>query len=376
MSRAPMDPGEGHPRLGLVFTVDYEIHGNGEGCPLELMVRPTGRLLDLLEGFGARLTIMADTAEILKFREHRDSAGRDDWGYEAIERQLCDAVARGHDVQLHLHPSYSRAHPANGRWALEYGDYDLARLGYPRIFALVKEGKEYLEGLLRPVRPSYHCHAFRAANWSMCPSADTVRALQENGFRIDTSVFKYGFRNELVSFDYADAESDTVPWPVDAADVCHRDDGGRIFEFPIYCENRPIWAFLSLNRFYRMILDRMHPLAAAPGKAGRGGKAAGSGRKRGSALSAPFRRHAWKLDFNQCSGRQLISGLRRAWARYGGLGVDLPVVLIGHSKLFSRFNEAELAPFLAYVASRPADFRFGTFDQFDLEQFRRQVAAA
>lgn len=382
MDRGPARPGEGRSRLDLVFTLDYEIHGNGEGSPLELMVRPTGRLMDLLEGFGARLTIMADTAEILKFREHRDSSGCDDWAYGAIELQLRDAVARGHDVQMHLHPSYSRARPADGRWVLEYGDYDLARLGYPRIFALVKEGKEYLEGLLRPVRAGYRCQAFRAANWSMCPAAHTVRALRENGFRIDTSVFKYGFRDELVRFDYAGAESETIPWPVDSSDVCRRDEAGEIFEFPIYCENRPIWAFLSANRIYRVIQGRMHPLPGAPPGTGSGpsvgwpARAARIARKGLSALGAPFRRHAWKLDFNQCSGRQMISALERARARYGGLGASLPIVLMGHSKLFNRLNEAELTPFLAWVAARPADFGFGTFDRFELLQYRRQVAAA
>jgi hypothetical protein len=376
-------PDEVHSRLELVFTLDYEIHGNGEGSPLELMVHPTARLLDQLDGFGAKLTIMADVAEILKFREHRDSTGSDDWAYGAIERQLVDAVARGHDVQLHLHPSYSRARYAGGKWILDYGDYDLARLGYERISALVREGKAYLEGLLRPVRPDYRCHAFRAANWSMCPSADTVRALRENGFRIDTSVFKYGFRDELVRFDYASAESETVPWPVDASDVCRRDDRSELFEFPIYCESRPIWSFLSVNRFYRVIQGRIHPLPDAPPRPGEGEAAADAGRgkaarvlrKGAGMLSDLFRKHAWKLDFNQCSGSQMISAIERARVRYAASATELPVVLIGHSKLFNRFNEGQLRPFLAHVASRPDRYGFGTFDRFDLERYRRRAAA-
>ena len=51
--------------LKPIFTLDYEIHGNGDGCPYALMVEPTDRLLRLFEGFGAKLTIMADVAEIL-----------------------------------------------------------------------------------------------------------------------------------------------------------------------------------------------------------------------------------------------------------------------------------------------------------------------
>jgi len=70
--------------LNVIFTLDYEIHGNGEGCPYELMVEPTRRMLDLFDEYGAKLTIMADVAEILKFKEYKEQRGRDDYHYEAI----------------------------------------------------------------------------------------------------------------------------------------------------------------------------------------------------------------------------------------------------------------------------------------------------
>ncbi len=365
-------------RFKLIFTLDYEIHGNGEGNPLELMVSPTGRLLDLLEDFGARLTIMADTAEIMKFREHRDSSGTDDWSYGAIEAQLKGAVARQHDVQLHLHPAYSRAHCSNGRWVLDYRDYDLARLAPERIFNLVGQGKDYLEGLLRPVRSEYRCHAFRSANWSMHPSAEIVRALRQNGFTIDTSVFKYGFRDGLVRFDYSNAASETIPWPVDPSDVCLREESSELFEFPIYCESRPIWSFFSANRFYRVLLGWTHPLPKAEPMAAvtdgattaRLAEVVRALRKKALMLSDLFRRHALKLDFNQCSAGQMIAALKRAKARHASQTVDLPVVLIGHSKLFNKFNEGQLRSFLAFVASRPVDFGFASFDGFDLQSLR------
>jgi peptidoglycan/xylan/chitin deacetylase (PgdA/CDA1 family) len=369
------------PRLQLVFSLDYEIHGNGEGDPGELMVARTERLLDILEEFGAKLTIMADTVEILKFREYRDASGRDEYAYEAIEGQLKRAVARGHDVQLHLHPAYARAHVEGGKWVLDYGEYDLAQLGYDRIFALVKDGKDYLEGILQPVRPDYSCIAFRAANWSMSPSATIVRALVANGIRIDTSVFKYGSRAGLVRFDYSKAESEAEPWPVDASDVCRRDDGGQLFEFPIYCERLPIWSFLSLNRVNNAIQNRIHPLPPlppAPTTRAESGQNTATGatptQRRGTRLAQLiFEEHARKLDFNQCSGRQMAAALRRAEARFAQRTNDVPIVLIGHSKLFHRQNEGHLRTFLDYVASRPDCYGFSTFGAFDLDAVRARV---
>src|SRR5437660_11836441 len=95
--------------LKVIFTLDYEIHGNGDGCPYALMVEPTRRIMDLFDRYGARLTIMADVAEILKFKQYKEESGRDDYHYEAIADQLREAVRRGHDVQLHLHASYFNA---------------------------------------------------------------------------------------------------------------------------------------------------------------------------------------------------------------------------------------------------------------------------
>jgi hypothetical protein len=46
------------------------------------------------------------------------------------------------------------------------------------------------------------------------------------------------------------------------------------------------------------------------------------------------------------------------------------MVLIGHSKLFTRFNERSLKPFLRFVAERSDRFRFGTFGELDLTALR------
>src|SRR5512138_390573 len=240
------------------------------------MLEPTERMLGQLARHGARLTIMADVAEILRFRRHRDETGRDDFEYEAVRAQLRAAVAAGHDVQLHLHPSYEASRFVDGHLAQAYEDYDLARLPYERLERMIREGKAWLEDLLRPVDPAYRCVAFRAANWSMSPARAIVRALAANGIPIDTSVFKHGRREGMVSFDYAGAHDALVPWPVDADDVCRRDPQGAVVEFPIYCEQWPVWHFLTANRVYRAVQGRLHPLPRDEHGGGEGGAGAGA----------------------------------------------------------------------------------------------------
>ncbi len=76
------------------------------------------------------------------------------------------------------------------------------------------------------------------------------------------------------------------------------------------------------------------------------------------------------MDFNQCAGKQLIDGLKRAEKKYNHLNLDLPFVLIGHSKLFSKRNVETLRPFLEFVSNNRGRFSFGRFKNINLENFR------
>ena len=367
----------------VLFTSDYEIHGSGMGSPKELVVDPTTRMLDQFDQFGAKLTIMADIGEILKFKQYAEEQGDDRFGWGAIAAQLQRAVRTGHDVQLHIHSSYFNAtwNESKQAWIQDYSEYDLANLPYDRVRDMIVRGKKLLEDTCRKVRSDYECYVFRAANWSMQPSPSIVKALVQEGFRIDTSVWKYGRYDDLVKFDYSGAHSDLVPWPIDERDVCRRDPSGKLFEFPIYTEQQPLWVFLTPNRVYRVIAQRLNPLPEPDPMSGGSVAAPTSGvraslpnRLLGKATKA-IARQPWKVDFNQCTGRQLIRALQRVEARYGHPSVPLPFVLIGHSKTFTAHNERSLRPFLEFVRDNPARFSFGTFADFEPESYREPVAA-
>jgi hypothetical protein len=346
----------------VIFTLDYEIHGNGEGCSHELMVEPTGRLLRLFDGYGAKLTIMADVAEILKFKAYAEQAGTDRYHYHAIVGQLQSALRGGHDVQLHLHPSYFNAVHDGERWVQDWSEYDFAGLTAARVQELVGMGRSFLETILRAVKPDYRCVAFRAANWSVSPSQNVVRALTANDIRIDTSVFKYGRRAGRVNFDYSEAESEMLPWRADERAIWRRDPSGRLWEVPIYSESRWLGAFLSVNRLGRVLQTAAHKVPSSVEKNGHERRSSPPGR-----LRQITSKHAWKADFNQCTGRQLIAALERGAARHQNGARCSPFVLIGHSKLFIPRNERTLRPFLQYIRQNRSHYRFGTFDSLGLD---------
>ena len=363
--------------LRIIFTLDYEIHGNGEGRPHDLMVEPTARMLRLCEQFGAKLTLMPDVAEILKFKEYKESNGHDDYAYDAIVEQLRGAIKNGHDVQLHIHSSYFNASHNNGYWIQDWSEYDFAGLPYERMSFMVGTCKQFLESLLRPVDPNYQCIAFRAANWSVSPSTNVIRALINHNIKIDTSIFKYGRRRNAVTFDYSAAYSPLVPWRVNENDMCHRDDTGSLWELPIYCERRWVGAFLTWNRLFRALMSLRHRIGthgqssqqarsnAAPVEGGWLVSVVPDSQGEGW-LATLLQRHAWKADFNQCGGKQLINALDRASRLYDPCNDKmLPFILIGHPKLFTKHNERSLALFLEHCAKNVNQFTFDTLQGID-----------
>ena len=334
-------------KYNLVFTLDYEIHGNGDGSPYLLMVEPTYRLMDLLEQYGCKLTIMADVAEILCFKCYYEETGDDKFSYLRIEQQLKDAVLRGHDVQLHIHSSYFRATLTEQMtWSQCIEEYNMAAQHYARIEEMVRTCVDYLECLLRPLKPDYKCHFFRAANWSMMPTSNLYKALLACGVDKDTSVYKGGCQGGNVCYDYSEAYSDLLSYRASKDNINYYDANGKLTEFPIYTEMRYFWNFISIIRIFRMIRAKFHKhkqqqhvLKMAEDKKD----------NRKLSLRSFFVKSPWKLDFNQATGRQLIGALKRIMRRPLGNREKVDIILIGHSKTFVPYNEKTLETFLKYV---------------------------
>jgi hypothetical protein len=338
--------------VGIVFSLDYEIHGNGEGASPELMVGPTWRLLRQFDRHGARLTIFAEVAEILRFRDHARATGRDDFHYQAIADQLRYALQRGHDVQLHIHPAFMSAVFRAGRWQLNWSEYDLAQLPLARVISIVQTAKDFLEELLQPVQPDFRVYAFRAGNWAMMPTTNAATALSEADITVDSSVFKGGRREDTVRFDYTTAPSEALPWRFAPNNVCTNDPTSTLWEFPIYCEMRPLWAFFGMNRLYRVVQTRLHPQSRVTAETARGVTPPAQPTR------SLFTRHPQKADFNQCSSTRLIAMLKRLSRAYDSPGRLVPFVTIGHSKLYTQHNARDLDRFLDFVDSEPERYRY------------------
>lgn len=340
----------------LYFTLDYEIHGNGDGNPYQLLVEPTYRLMDMLEQYSQRVTIMADVAEILCFKRYKEETGKDDFYVAEIEQQLCDAIRRGHDVQLHIHSSYFKAHWNGIHFDQCIEEYNMAALPHERITEMVGQCVEYLESLLKPIKSDYKVWLYRAANWSMMPTPILYKVLTEYGITHDTSIYKGGCQGGNVCYDYRNAYDNLLSYPASAKDINRYDAYGTLIEMPIYTEMRPFWSFISPIRVFRMIRAKFHKHkhneSASISKVQ---QVANKDDNRKMSLRSFFVKSPMKMDFNQVNGKGLIRMMKNIMLRAQREHLEhVDVMLIGHSKTFVPYNEKTLRPFLEWTRKNPA----------------------
>lgn len=158
----------------------------------ETVINPTKRLFEICNKYNAKLTIFFEIGEYYWLKENRPETA------VAIENQLKEAIATGHDVQLHIHTSWlpeTRAsyNPTTDTW---FWDNRYQKLhDYPfGIEKLLRRCKTDLESLLQPINPNYKVTTFRAGAYQIQPSKQIVDALLAVGIEADSSVWKGGYQ--------------------------------------------------------------------------------------------------------------------------------------------------------------------------------------
>jgi hypothetical protein len=135
--------------IWIVLTDDWELRGNGTGTVEDLQQKPALRLMDLYDRLGIKSTFNIEVMQQLAFEKHADSntgirAGRDAWRHT-----VRTMVARGFDVQLHIHPQWVDAELIDGWWKLgrrwNIADYTSGEIG-----RMMNAAISYLQDFVAP----------------------------------------------------------------------------------------------------------------------------------------------------------------------------------------------------------------------------------
>jgi SAM-dependent methyltransferase len=169
--------------------------------------QPTEELLEACDREDVRITLFAEAGEYIWLRENEPATA------DRMAEQWRRAVNRGHEIGLHLHPSWLPelgARRDGDQW-----DWDWSKAkanDYPGdLSALIGTCKRLIEEAVAPAAPNYRVRAFRAGAYQAQPFHRLHDALAANGLLTDSSVFAGGVSIER-GYDYALAWSSGQPY--------------------------------------------------------------------------------------------------------------------------------------------------------------------
>lgn len=333
--------------IECIFTLDYEIYGNGQGSLKELVYGPAGKLIELFDQAGARMVVFVETAELEKIE-----AAQSDAAIEDVKRQVKEMHGQGHEIALHLHPQWCNARFANGKWILDYSEYNLCSLPEQRTGEIVDQSIAYLRHILSA--PDFTPLSFRAGNWLFQPTEATAKALASRGIVIDSSVFKGGKQRQH-GLDYRRARQNGYYWKF-SSDVTAPDPSGGMLEVPIYTEMVPFWKMATAKR------------RGFQG-GGTGGPRAGLDAKINKLLDRARLFYPLKLDFCRMTLRELTSMVDNVIKKDRSAPLYKPLVAIGHTKDLVDFDTIKF--FLSYL--RTNNIEITTFKNVKARLFEKDM---
>lgn len=225
--------------IECIFTLDYEIYGNGEGALRELVLEPARDLYEVFQKAGVPLVLFTEVAELQKIED----SGTDP-AVQAVKQQIRQFHQAGHEIALHLHPQWCNARYVEQKWILDYSEYNLCMLAPERIAVIVDNGIAYLGEVLDD--PGFTPFSFRAGNWLFQPTASAAQIIAARGIKVDSSVFKGGLQY-LHKLDYRPALGNGYFWKF-SRDVNRFDPAGPLLEIPIHTHMTPSWRLLTGKR--------------------------------------------------------------------------------------------------------------------------------
>lgn len=225
--------------IEIVFTVDYEIYGNGEGSLDELVVRPAEKLRDIFRKVNSRFVAFVEAAELEVIEAQGTDSASDD-----VRSQIKSFHGEGFEIGLHLHPQWYNARYEDGKWQLDYSEYNLCTLPPERIAQILDRSIQYLRSMLG--EGGFTPFSFRAGNWLLQPSEIVAKELDGHGIKVDSSVFKGGVQRKH-GMDYRRAISNDYYWAFsDHVDI--PDESGILLEIPTYTQMVPIWKMVTAKK--------------------------------------------------------------------------------------------------------------------------------
>jgi hypothetical protein len=323
--------------IECIFTVDYEIYGNGEGSLRELIYDPMERLKTIFQKRAAGLVVFVEVAELEAIE-----ANHTDHAIDLVKQQIRDLYGAGFELGLHLHPQWYNAQYENGQWKLDYSEYNLCSLPIERVIQIADRSIDYLRRVVG--KDDFTPLSFRAGNWLFQPTQVVAKVLAGRGIKVDSSLFKGGLQHKH-KLDYRRALRNGSYWRF-TNDINIPDAHGALLELPIHAKMTPALKMLTGKRV------SMQRKGSTTGRNGDG--------KLNRFLDFLRFRYPLKLDFCRMTIDEfthMVDTIIQEDEQDAAL--FRPIVAIGHTKDLVDFETVEAI--LAYLQKK--EVKISTFEE-------------
>lgn len=313
--------------MNIFLTYDYELFfGAATGSVEKCMLEPTNALQKIADRFSISMTFFVDIGYLIKLEEFAPTNPTLQKDLEKVKAQLRELQAKGHSLQIHIHPHWEKSIFEDGKWKIETKNaYKLADFSDNEIERIVRSYSAYLNQLT-----GKKAQVFRAGGWCIQPFSRLEKVFKEMEIRIDSSVFSGGhFEAGEYFFDFRTAPNKSNYRF--SNDVCLEDETGYFTEYPI---SSHVYSPLFYWRLYG--LGRLFP--AQHKMIGDGTFLAQPGRKK-SVLTSFTHNHV------SCDG-YYASKLTNSLNKHVKTNAT-DFVVIGHPKGLTQFSLKALERFVA-----------------------------
>jgi hypothetical protein len=231
----------------LLITLDYELFfGRRAGTVENCMLRPIEALTQVLDRYGAKLTLFVDAGFLVRLQNQAADAPELLEDHRRICDQLRTLVEQNHDVQLHIHPHWEDSVYRVGAWQIDTQRYRLHDFDPEEQARIVGDYKQALTEIIGD-----RVFAYRAGGWCLQPFEAIGEALTQHGIWLDSTVYFNGHSpDDIRGFDFRRAPRQSQ-WRFNS-DPLQPQDGGRFLEVPISaCRVSPLfyWKLALLKKF-------------------------------------------------------------------------------------------------------------------------------
>jgi len=243
----------------ILFTFDYELFlGANSGSVESCMLKPTSKVVAVLEKFDLRGIFFVDTLYLVRLKEVASKSAKAATDFKLIQKQLVWLVNNGHCVYPHIHP-----HWLDAIYDSELNTWSLLDLSKYRFHSLTEQERidafdqsmDCLSEILRESSIPFSINAYRAGGWSIQPFADFSNLFDKYNIVADFSVMGGSRRDtNALSFDFSSIQPNSSPYRFNTQ-VASKSPNGKYLQFPI--SSLAMEADTFANRIMRKVLWRI-----------------------------------------------------------------------------------------------------------------------